>query len=412
MSNTFPHIVPSGTDIIPYLSGFSNIGTIPNPFSGINAVNISGANVFASNEVYSNVISGTTISGNSITALTEVFSPVISGTTISGNNITALTELFSPVISGTTISGNSISANTISTTSTITANSTIQSTSGNLQGNNFLVGTGVNATGNNITLGLQGRSFSTSGTGANFFYGSPNPTVTNGSGSFVGVNITPNISQSGSANFTILQIDPLISATGSGSHFLFDAQVSGTSKFNIDFSGNVIGVGTINSPILSGTTISGNIITALTELYSPIISGTTINSNLHNSSIISGTTISGINTYSNQYATPWISGNYSAASGSITVNWNQGSSQLLNFSGLGAVTCAITLSNGLVGSTYALQTINNAASGIQVSWANSPRILWPAQTSGTMTSGASAVDLFAFFYNGTTYLGSSTNNYK
>lgn len=122
--------------------------------------------------------------------------------------------------------------------------------------------------------------------------------------------------------------------------------------------------------------------------------------------LTSGTTLT-----TNQYITTQISGSASAATSTYTVNWNNGSTQKIVFSGVGAGNCAITLSNGIAGSTYALETVNNSASGITVSWANSPRILWQNQVSGTMTSGASSVDLFAFLYDGTTYLGSTTNKY-
>jgi len=199
-----------------------------------------------------------------------------------------------------------------------------------------------------------------------------------------GGNITAN--SAGTLNLNSVGTMTLEPNTGSGLLEFIASQVTP------GYSGQT-SLGLINYP---WSNVYSNNVIAETEVFSPVISGT----------LISGTTVS-----ANQYTTPWVSGTYSAATSSYAYNCNAGASQILVFSGVGAGTCAITLSNGVAGSTYALQTVNNLASGVQLSWGNSPRILWQAQASGTMTSGASAVDLFTFFYNGTTFLGNVTNKY-
>jgi hypothetical protein len=58
------------------------------------------------------------------------------------------------------------------------------------------------------------------------------------SGNDYGVKIVPTIAQSGTAGYAGLLINATESSTGSGNKFLIDAQNAGTSKFNVDSSGN------------------------------------------------------------------------------------------------------------------------------------------------------------------------------
>lgn len=111
---------------------------------------------------------------------------------------------------------------------------------------------------------------------------------------------------------------------------------------------------------------------------------------------------------SKQYITPLISGITTAAT--KTIDWNDGSSQIINFLGGVSGTCTITLSNALPGSSYVLQTINNTSGTTNLAWA--ANIKWQNQLSGVTTATNAAVDLFTFFYNGTNYLANAGYNYK
>ncbi len=114
--------------------------------------------------------------------------------------------------------------------------------------------------------------------------------------------------------------------------------------------------------------------------------------------------------YSNQYATSLLSGKAGGPTTSYTVNWNLGSSQILDFNPGFSGNVFISFTNPIPGSTYALQTIQNPSGTSNAYFPSTAK--WSAGTSGTMTTSGNAVDLFAFFYNGTNYLSSVTQNFK
>jgi hypothetical protein len=66
--------------------------------------------------------------------------------------------------------------------------------------------------------------------------------INNSSGNGVFTSITPTINSSGTAGNTDFLINRTQTAVGSGEQFLFDAQVGGTSRFNVGSGGNV-GIG-------------------------------------------------------------------------------------------------------------------------------------------------------------------------
>jgi len=87
--STFPFQLPSGTNIIPDVSGINNLGSINYPFSEIYSkygffTNISGtspmnilSDIILSNEniLYASMISGTIISGNNLKINTSILAP-------------------------------------------------------------------------------------------------------------------------------------------------------------------------------------------------------------------------------------------------------------------------------------------------------------------------------------------------
>ena len=88
---TYPFPVPSGTNIIPYVSGTNNIGSAAAPFQTIFSNNYSG------NSASITSVTVTTISGNNVNASN------INATNISGTNITFTGVLTYP--SGSIVAG-------------------------------------------------------------------------------------------------------------------------------------------------------------------------------------------------------------------------------------------------------------------------------------------------------------------
>ncbi len=112
-------------------------------------------------------------------------------------------------------------------------------------------------------------------------------------------------------------------------------------------------------------------------------------------------------TYSNQYATTLVSG---AGAQNTTIDWNNGTSQVLNWIGVAGGGYNVLLSNGIAGSAYVLETIQNNSGTCSITWSGS-NIAWQAGISGLMTSTSGVRDMFSFWYDGSKYLGTFSNNY-
>ena len=87
-----------------------------------------------------------------------------------------------------------------------------------------------------------------------------------------------------------------------------------------------------------------------------------------------------------------------------TINWSTGSSQLSTLTG----NVTYTFSNGVAGGAYVLRIATGAGS-FTATWPAS--VKWSGGTAPTITAAASKVDLINFYYDGTTYYGSFTQNY-
>jgi hypothetical protein len=68
--------------------------------------------------------------------------------------------------------------------------------------------------------------------------------------------VSPTMNQSSTAGYTMLLVNPTETATGSGTKRLIDAQVGGSTRFNVDNSGNVFTNGTLDLGNASDTTIA------------------------------------------------------------------------------------------------------------------------------------------------------------
>ena len=110
----------------------------------------------------------------------------------------------------------------------------------------------------------------TSSTTGNFIQASTSSGgLTGSSGTQVMLAVVPTYNQTGTAGGTDLLINRTQTAIGSGSHLLFDAQVSASSKFSVNNAGAVVFAGYLASGVQS---LSGagavNVTTGITELTS------------------------------------------------------------------------------------------------------------------------------------------------
>ncbi len=109
------------------------------------------------------------------------------------------------------------------------------------------------------------------------------------------------------------------------------------------------------------------------------------------------------------YLTPKISGTVTAATS--YVNWSNGAAQTLAWVN-GQVTGTTVVFSGMTpGSTYTLDTVNNASgTGGVTAWPTT--VKWQNGVAGTITSTGSSIDMFTFYIRDTgTVLGNSSWNY-
>lgn len=93
-------------------------------------------------------------------------------------------------------------------------------------------------------------------------------------------------------------------------------------------------------------------------------------------------------------------------SGAFNVDWNNGFAQKVTLSANGT----ITLLNPSVAVGYVLRVVQSGAAGFTITWP--ANVKWPNNVTPVMSTTPGNSDFFAFYYNGTNYLGSATNNYS
>ncbi len=92
---------------------------------------------------------------------------------------------------------------------------------------------------------------------------------------------------------------------------------------------------------------------------------------------------------------------------SVVVNWRAGGVQSLT---LNRASTNLTLRNGQAGGEYILIVKQDAAGGHLITWPAA--IQWAGGIAPTLSSAPNSVDVIRFLYDGSTYLGSYTLNYK
>ncbi|MGE4234638.1 MAG: tail fiber domain-containing protein [Bacteriovoracia bacterium] len=122
-----------------------------------------------------------------------------------------------------------------------------------LSGQYIASGQAYNGNGNtmNSTVSIQNRDISSATYGVQMSSG----TISNTSGSFAATKIIPIYNETAStASNTDLLINRTETSIGSGTQRLIDAQVGGTTKFNVDNSGNGYFAGTLGIGVASPST--------------------------------------------------------------------------------------------------------------------------------------------------------------
>lgn len=87
-----------------------------------------------------------------------------------------------------------------------------------------------------------------------------------------------------------------------------------------------------------------------------------------------------------------------------TIDWSAGSAHKSTLTG----NCTYTFSNPVTGGAYVLRVLTGAGS-FTVTWPAA--VKWAGGVAPTITTTASRMDLFNFYYDGTNYYGSYVQNY-
>lgn len=269
----------------------------------------------------------------------------------------------------------------------------------------------VDASGNTVDF-VSGSSFGAGVTSVNGIA----PTVTIGGQGIISVSTTGSLIT--------------ISATGSGTGDVVGpssatdnaiALYNGTTgKVIKDSALTVVGAALIGTPTLDISTTGTFNLTGDTYLnlqsngnvFVDALGGSFIVQDANILPDTSGTRALGSNSipflevHANQYKTSFPS----TIGGNVSIDWNNGTSQTLNFNGVASGTYTIGFDNGAPGSAYVLQTIQNGSGTITLAFSGT-QTAWQGGITGTTSSTAGAIDLFSFIFNGTKYLGTFSNNY-
>ena len=285
----------------------------------------------------------------------------------------AAPEILGPTDQGLFISGGA-SASSSSRSVTVTGGPALAASNG--------VGGGVNITGS--------TGDGTSGGG--------NIVITagaTGSGSFVSVgNSRVDITggAGGSGTLTSGGTVNIAGGTGQTNHGGLTTVAGGAGV-----TGTNIGSGGVT--ISTGTSTGSGSSTLLLKVAQVGASGTSTNT-LQTALSIVGTTVNPAATWSGQYASAQVTC-------TVTLDWNGGNCQSIQLANNGQT---FTFANPIAGGRYLLR-LKQPASGAAgtVTWPGT--VHWPAATAPTLTATNSQVDVITFYYDGTSYFGSSTLNY-
>lgn len=216
------------------------------PFSTAGVVTINGSAQLVNSPSLSVILGGTgqtTLTANSL---------------LVGNGTTAITQLGNTLTNAILVNPTSGGAPAYSATPSIGGLLTLQNgltvSSGNISmsGGGQLIGPGVTGTTTNSTVNIQMRPFTSAGQAVQL----ANSAVSNSTGPFIGVSITPTYTQTGTAVATDLTINRTEISIGSGNQRILDLQRNNVSMFNVDRLGHAM----IEGVTSTGATGTGQLV--------------------------------------------------------------------------------------------------------------------------------------------------------
>jgi len=101
--------------------------------------------------------------------------------------------------------------------------------------------------------------------------------------------------------------------------------------------------------------------------------------------------------------------NGNEAGPTFLLDWNAGQKQRATLTG-NITTVTITDLDVGAAANFILVLVQDATGGRTVTWPAA--VLWPGGTAPTLSVGASAVDLIAFYWDGTNYYGVASLNFS
>jgi hypothetical protein len=372
-------------------------GTTPITVSAAGLVSITTASATVSGSLlstdWSTFNTGATNASTALSQIATVSGTVATHTTqianISGITATAVQNATNSG-TGFVVFNSKLGTNLIFNTISGNGNVTVSSSNGiiNVSGNAFST-IPVAAPITNIagTIGITTASATVSGSLLSTDWSTFNTGATNASTALNQIATVSGVAATALQNVT---------SSGLGVS-LFNSKI-GTTAFINSISGlGTITIATASSGFIgiSGTAFSGG---TITSNLTPTVSGT----------LSIGTAalpFSGITSLDYKTVVPPLTHSGSTQ----TINFAAGASQKFTFLNGQPSGVTITLSGASTGSSYVLETANNASGTGFITWA-SGTTLWGNGVSGTTTLTSGAVDLFAFYYNGSKYIGSYTNN--
>lgn len=92
--------------------------------------------------------------------------------------------------------------------------------------------------------------------------------------------------------------------------------------------------------------------------------------------------------------------------GNTVINWNAGNKIFFTF---GAQNETFTFENPVSACNLILVLKQDSIGNRTITWPSS--VKWPAGTAPTLSTGANAIDIIAFYFDGTNYYGNSSLNF-
>jgi hypothetical protein len=334
----------SGVQITGTLSGGTVTGTTARfttytGVSGVYTTQLSGATITGNTGRFSNItgvsgvfttrVSGATVTGNTgsfgnVTGISGVFTEILSGLTITGNTgkygtISGVSGVYTTQLSGATITGNNINATFVTGASGVFTSNisglTVTGTSGLFTSINGVSGIFSSSLSGNTVTGNNANFTTVTGITGTFTTIVSGLTVTGNTGSFTnltgiagvfttsisGSTVTGNTVQGTSGVFSNLSGTTITGTTVNATTGVFNTlQATNLSFTNTTVSGdlNVLGSGFFASGVritgtLSGTTITGNIVNAISGVFTTIVSGATAQFTTGTFTSLTGTTTTG-----------------------------------------------------------------------------------------------------------------------